>query len=98
MSISANETSVTLNLSVEHQQTLEKAAAITGLSLHDYVLHQAMHAAIAHIASYSKMAISDREQELLMASLENSPSLNEAWEEAIKPTFRTTSCNMLCNM
>ncbi len=83
-SANSNETSLTLNLSVEHQQTLENAAAITGLSLHDYVLHQALQAAIAHIASYSQMAISDREKELLMAALANSPSFNEVWKEAIK--------------
>jgi len=83
-SANSNETIVTLNLSPEHQQTLEKAATITGLSLHDYVLHQALQAAIAQIASYSQMAIYDREKELLMAALENSPSLNEVWKEAIK--------------
>ena len=82
--MSTNETNLTLNLSVEHQQTLEKAAAITGLSLHDYVLHQALHAAIAHIASYRQMAISDREQDLSIAALANSLSLNEVWKEAIK--------------
>lgn len=83
-SANSNETNLTLNLSEEHQQTLEKAAAITGLSLHDYVLHQALNSAIAHIASYSQMAISDREKELSIAALANSPSFNEVWKEAIK--------------
>jgi len=84
-SANSNEKIVTLNLSEEHQQTLEKAAAITGLSLHDYVLHQALNSAISHIAFYSQMAISDREKE---SARDDSPSLDEVWKEAIEEGHR----------
>lgn len=86
MSTPANtkETSITLSVSQEHKEKLEKAAAITGLSLKDYVIHQALIAAMEHIACNNSMILSDRDRDLFIAALENPPEPNEALRGAIK--------------
>lgn len=78
------ETSIILSLSLEHKERLEKAAAMTGLSLIDYIIHQALIAAMQHIASHEKMILSERDMDLFMATLENPPQPNEALKAAIK--------------
>ncbi|MBW4510188.1 MAG: DUF1778 domain-containing protein [Scytonematopsis contorta HA4267-MV1] len=78
------ETTLELKISKEHKERLEKAAAITGLSLNNYVIHQALNAAIEHIESYGKMVLSERDSEIFLAALENPPLPNEALKAAIK--------------
>ncbi|WP_017716208.1 type II toxin-antitoxin system TacA family antitoxin [Kamptonema formosum] len=80
----SQETTIELKISEEHKETLEKAAAMTGLSLNDYVVHQALTAAMDHIASYGKMVLSDRDREIFMAALENPSELNPRLKAAIK--------------
>ncbi|MEC4891426.1 MAG: DUF1778 domain-containing protein [Oscillatoria sp. PMC 1051.18] len=84
MSTPTNETSITLKLSSEHIERLEKAAAMTGLSLNDYIIHQALIAAIEDIANYDRMVLSDRDRDIFMEALENPPKANEALKAAIK--------------
>nr|WP_202895932.1 DUF1778 domain-containing protein [Iningainema tapete] len=57
---------------------------MTGLSLNDYVIHQALSAAMEHIASYGKMVLSDHDQDIFNAALENPPEPNEALKAAFK--------------
>ena len=78
------KTTIELNLTPEQKNTLEKAAAITGLSLTDYVIHQALSAGMEQIASYGKMVLADRDREIFMAALDNPPEQNEALKSAIK--------------
>ena len=75
---------IELNLTYEQKDTLEKAAAIAGLSLTDYVIHQALIAGMEHIASYGKMVLNERDREIFMAALDNPPEPNEALKAAIK--------------
>lgn len=62
--IETKATQIELTISEEHKETLEKAAALTGLSLNDYVIHQALSAAMEHTASYGKMVLSDRDRDI----------------------------------
>ncbi|MEC4986612.1 MAG: DUF1778 domain-containing protein, partial [Oscillatoria sp. PMC 1076.18] len=58
--------------------------AMTGLSLHDYIIHQALNSAIEDIANYDRMVLSDRDRDIFMEALENPPKANEALKAAIK--------------
>ena len=78
------KTTIELNLTPEQKDTLEKAAAITGLSLTDYVIHQALSAGMEHITAYGKMILNDRDREIFMAALDNPPEPNDALKLAIK--------------
>ncbi|BAZ17567.1 hypothetical protein NIES4071_94470 [Calothrix sp. NIES-4071] len=86
MSPSANpeETIIEVKISQINKEKLEKAAAITGLNLSDYVMHQALSAAMQHIESYGKMVLSERDSQIFLAALENPPEANEALRKAIK--------------
>lgn len=86
MSPSANseETTIELKISLINKEKLEKAAAITGLNLSDYVIHQALVAAIEHIDTYGKMVLSTRDSEIFLAALENPPEPPEALRAAVK--------------
>ena len=86
MSPSANsqETTIELKISLINKEKLEKAAAITGLDLSDYVIHQALIAALEHIETYGKMILSERDSEIFLAALENPPSPPEALKAAVK--------------
>ena len=78
------KTKIELEISEERKETLEKAAAMTELSLNDYVVHYALVAAMEHIASHGKMALANSDREVFMAALENPPEPNEALKAAIK--------------
>ena len=73
--------SITLNISQEHKQNLEKAAAVTGLTLNDYIIHQALIAAMEHVVFYDKIVRSETEKDLFMAALKNP---HESLKEVIK--------------
>ena len=73
-----SETDVTLSLSLEQKQILEKAATITGLTLNDYVRHQVLSAAILQIASYDRVVHDDRDRDSQIASQEKLADDNEA--------------------
>ena len=80
---SAETSTIELKISKEHKETLEKAAAMTELSLNDYIIHYALVTAREHIVSYGKTVLSDRDREIFMAALENPPELNPKLKAAI---------------
>ncbi|MGK7902386.1 MAG: DUF1778 domain-containing protein [Hormoscilla sp.] len=80
----SKKTKIELEISSERKEMLEKAAAMTELSLNDYVVHYALVAAMEHIASHGKMVLADRDREVFMAALENPPEPNEALKAAIE--------------
>ena len=78
------ETRLTFTLSPEHKDCLERAAAITGLSLADYVIHQALNAAMEHIAQHDRMVLSNQDRDIYLAALEHPPEPNEALKLAVR--------------
>jgi uncharacterized protein (DUF1778 family) len=83
-SSNAKETTIELKLSQENKERLQKAAAMTGLSLTDYVIYQALNAAINHMEIYGKVVLSERDSEIFLAAMENPPLANEELKAAIK--------------
>lgn len=78
------ETSLTLSLSQEHKQTLEKAAAMRCLTLSEYLLELALNAATQEIAAPEQIVLSNRDWDLFVSVLENPPEPNETLKAAIK--------------
>ncbi|MGK7901931.1 MAG: DUF1778 domain-containing protein [Hormoscilla sp.] len=77
-------TRVTLTLSQEHKQRLEKAAAMRCLTLSEYLLQLALDAATEEIPEPEPIVLSDRDWEIFSSALLNPPAANEALKAAIK--------------
>ena len=75
---------VTLKLSWEQKQTLEKAAALRCMSLSEYLLQLALDAATEEIPQPEAILLSDRDWDKLTSTLENPPTANEALKAAIQ--------------
>lgn len=86
MSASSNtkESRIDLRLSQEQKKTLEKAAALMGLSVSSYVLCHSLDAARKDIASHETLVLSDRDRDLFLSLLENPPEPNEALKSAMR--------------
>lgn len=86
MSANSNtkERRIDLRLNQEQKKTLEKAAALMGLSVSSYVLSHSLNAARKDIASHETLILSERDSELFLSLLENPPEPNEALKSAMR--------------
>ncbi len=76
-------TKITLQLSLEHKKTLEKAAAMRCLSLNEYLVQLALHEATEEVAEADSIILSEKDWDVLTSALENPPEVNEALQSAI---------------
>ena len=84
----SSETTITLKLSWEHKQTLEKAATLRCMSLSEYLLQLALDAATEETPQLEAIILSDRDWKQLTRTLENPPLANETLQLLIgKGTF-----------
>ncbi|MGK7876009.1 MAG: DUF1778 domain-containing protein [Xenococcaceae cyanobacterium] len=81
---STQETSITLKLSQEHKQKLQKAAAMRCMTLSEYLLQLALDAATEEIPEPESIVLSDKDWEIFTSVLENPPEPNEALKAAIQ--------------
>lgn len=86
MSASNNtkESGIDLRLSQEQKKTLEKAAALMGLSVSSYVLSHSLAAANKDIATHETLVLSERDRDLFLSLLENPPKPCEALKSAMQ--------------
>lgn len=80
----AKKTSIELEITLEQKQTLEKAAALAGVSLNVYLLQQVIYAAEKKIASPEQIVLSERDWNLFTSTLENPPEPSKNLKSAIK--------------
>ena len=78
------ETSITLKLSQEQKEKLEKAAAIKCLTLREYILELILDKAGEEIPSPEQIVLNDTEWEDFVSAIENPPELNPKLKAAIK--------------
>ena len=78
------ETHITLIVSPEDKQTLEKSAAMRCLTLSEYLLEIALDAATVEIPPPEQIVLSNRDWDLFSSALSNPPQPNEALKSAIK--------------
>jgi uncharacterized protein (DUF1778 family) len=83
-STSPHETSITLRLTQQQKEKLEKAAAMRCLSLSEYLLELALNAATEEIPEPEKIVRSERDWEIFREAIENPPEPNEVLKAAIK--------------
>ncbi|NET88987.1 MAG: DUF1778 domain-containing protein [Kamptonema sp. SIO1D9] len=84
MSTPTNETSITLKLSSEHIERLEKAAARRCLTLNEYLIELALDAATEEIPPPETIVLSEKDWNIFVSAIENPPKPNEALKAAIK--------------
>lgn len=72
-----NSQTITVYLTPEQKQILEKAATITGLELNNYIMHHALSAALVHLASYNKIVRSQSPKPAEESSQEPPPDPEE---------------------
>ena len=78
------KTSIELEITLEQKQTLEKAAALAGVTLNTYLLQQVIYAAEKKIAFPEQIVLSERDWKLLTSTLENPPEPSKTLKSAIK--------------
>ncbi len=86
MSASNNtkESGIDLRLSQEQKKTLEKAAALMGLSVSSYVLSHSLAAANKDIGTHETLVLSEQDRDLFLLLLENPPEPCEALKSAMQ--------------
>jgi uncharacterized protein (DUF1778 family) len=63
---------IELQITKENKEALQKAASLTGLSLNDYIIQQALNAAMVDTQeSYTEMVMSEPDWEVFMTVLDN---------------------------
>ncbi len=78
------ETQISLIVSLEDKQTLEKAAAMRCLTLREYLLEIALNTATEEIPPPEQIVLSNRDWDLFSSAVSNPPEPNEALKSAIK--------------
>ena len=81
---STKEASLTLKLSQEDKEKLEKAAAMRCLNLSEYILELVLDEAGEEIPSPEQIVLNDTEWEAFVSAIENPPELNPKLKAAIK--------------
>lgn len=86
MSINQNveESRIDLRLNQEQKKTLEKAAALMGMSVSSYVLSQSLAAANKDLATHETLVLSDRDRDIFLSLLENPPEPSERLKSAMQ--------------
>lgn len=84
MKTSNPETSITLKLSQEQKEKLEKAAALRCMTVSEYLLQIAEDIATEEILPPEQIVLSNKDWEIFISAIENPPLPNEALKAAIK--------------
>jgi uncharacterized protein (DUF1778 family) len=74
---------IDLRVTPEQKALLEQAASLKGISLSAYSIAHLLPLAQQDIADQEKLLLSDRDRDLLMASIENPPELQGKLKSAI---------------
>jgi uncharacterized protein (DUF1778 family) len=80
---SAKDNRIDLRVTQEQKALLEQAASLKGVSLSAYTILHLLPVAQQDIAAQEKLTLSDRDRDLLMASLDNPPALRGNLKSAI---------------
>jgi uncharacterized protein (DUF1778 family) len=72
---SAKDSRIDLRVTQEQKALLEQAASLKGISLSAYTILHLLPLAQQDIAAQERLTLSDRDRDLLMASLDNPPVL-----------------------
>jgi uncharacterized protein (DUF1778 family) len=79
----AKNNRIDLRVTQEQKDLLEQAASLKGVSLSAYTILHLLPLAQKDIAAQEKLLLSDRDRDLLMASIENPPELPGKLQSAI---------------
>jgi uncharacterized protein (DUF1778 family) len=79
----AKNNRIDLRVTQEQKALLEQAASLKGVSLSAYTILHLLPLAQKDIAAQEKLLLSDRDRDLLMASIENPPELQGKLQSAI---------------
>jgi uncharacterized protein (DUF1778 family) len=74
---------IDLRVTQEQKALLEQAAALQGVSLSAYTILHLLPLAQQDIAAQERLTLSDRDRDLLMATLDNPPALQGNLKSAI---------------
>jgi uncharacterized protein (DUF1778 family) len=74
---------IDLRVTQEQKALLEQAAALKGVSLSAYTILHLLPLAQQDIAAQERLTLSDRDRDLLMATLDNPPALQGHLKSAI---------------
>jgi uncharacterized protein (DUF1778 family) len=80
---SAKDNRIDLRVTQEQKALLEQAASLKGISLSAYTILHLLPLAQQDIAAQERLTLSDRDRDLLMASLDNPPVLQGDLKSAI---------------
>lgn len=78
MAVAVKDSRVDFRVSDVQKSLLERAAEIKHLSLSSYILSSSIKQAELDIAENEMLILSNRDRDLVMSALENSPEPNEA--------------------
>jgi uncharacterized protein (DUF1778 family) len=73
-----------LEVSLQQKETLEKAAAIAGLTLSEYLLDLVLNAAVETIFITESIVLSERDWAMVTSAIERPPQLNSRLKAAIE--------------
>jgi len=71
-----------LRLSSNQKELIERAAALTGLSISSFMLSHSIKAAEHEVVTRERISLSKRDWDLFMEAIENPPSPNAALKRA----------------
>ena len=75
-------------ISPKQKRLFERAAAIEGVTLTDFVISSMQRAATSAVEEYTMIELSERNQRTFVEALMNPPEPNEALREAAKEYLR----------
>lgn len=80
-SLTKDET-LQLRVSAEQKDLIERAAALTGLSISSYMLSRTLPVAEQDVTQHERISLSQRDWELFLNAVENPPRPNAALKKA----------------
>ena len=80
----AKDSRVDLRVTQEQKELLERAASLKGVSLSAYTLFYVLPAAKQEVDSHERLVLSNRDRDLFMSVMENTPELRGKLKSTIK--------------
>lgn len=71
-----------LRVSSEQKELIERAAALTGLSISSYMLSRTLPAAEQDVVQHERIVLSERDWTLFLSAVESPPTPNAALKKA----------------
>lgn len=84
MAIAVKEKRIEFRLPEDAKKTIEDAAKLSNISLSSYILTVVLKQAKLDLSQNELITLSNKERDLLMNSLSNTPEPNEALKELFK--------------